>query len=319
MSAALLVSGLRQRYGWRSPLVLDGLSFEVPSGALCGLIGPNGAGKTTLFAIIAGYLRAEAGSCDVLGLGPFQPATHKGRVGILPQDAELPTQDTPRIFLEHLARLQGLSAAEGCVAAAHSLEQVRLVDQADEPIHKLSHGMHRRVSVASALVGSPELILLDEPMSGLDPMQAHSLRSVLSDLRGQATVIVSSHNLDELEKLCDHVVILEKGKLVRAGTIEEVTGRGYVTHWTLAASAEQLEAVLPRLRDRLEGHRFDVQDGVLVHRAPAGSDLDDASHRIAGVLVDAEFPIREVARGLSLEASFLRQAETIAVPEPSRE
>ncbi len=308
MSAALLVSGLCKRYGWRSPLVLDDLSLEVPVGSLSGLVGPNGAGKTTLFAIVAGYLRSEAGSCDVLGLGPFHPATHKGRVGVLPQDAELPIQDTPRMFLEHLARLQGLNATEGRAAAAQSLEQVLLLARADEPIHRLSHGMHRRVSVASALLGSPELILLDEPMSGLDPMQAHSLRSVLSSLRGKATVIVSSHNLDELEKLCDHVVILEDGKLVRAGTIEEVTGRGFVTHWTLAATAKQLEAVLPRLRDRLEGHSFDVQDGVLVHRAPDGSDLDAASHQIAGVLVDVGFPIREVARGLSLEASFLRQA-----------
>jgi ABC-type multidrug transport system ATPase subunit len=316
VSPALVVSGLRKRYKWRSPLVLDGLSFEVPSGSVCGLVGPNGAGKTTLFSIIAGYLRAEAGSCDVLGLGPFQPATHKGRVGVLPQDAELPGQDTPRMFLEHMARLQGLSMPEARAAAAHSLEKVLLGDRADESIHKLSHGMCRRVSVASALIGSPELVLLDEPMSGLDPMQAHSLRAVLSDLRGQVTVVVSSHNLDELEKLCDYVVILEEGKLVRAGTIEDVTGRGSVTHWTLAASAEQVEPVLALLSERLEGHRLEVHTGVLVHTAPQGSDLDEAAQTIAEVLVEAKLPIREVARGLSLEASFLKQA---AVPSTREE
>lgn len=315
MNSALVVAGLRKRYKWRSPLVLDGLSFEVPTGSVCGLVGPNGAGKTTLFSIIAGYLRAEAGSCDVLGLGPFQPATHKGRVGVLPQDAGLPGQDTPRMFLEHLARLQGLSAAEARAAAANALRKVLLVDRADESIHKLSHGMCRRVSVASALIGSPELVLLDEPMSGLDPMQAHSLRAVLADLRGQVTVVVSSHNLDELEKLCDYVVILEEGKLVRAGTIEDVTGRGSVTHWTLAARADQVEPALALLTERLEAHRFEVHNSVLIHTAPLDSDLDAASQEIAEVLVEAKLPIREVTRGLSLEASFLEQSAAPASRE----
>ena len=221
--AALTLVGIDRRFG--RAVALDGLSFAVPQGSICALVGENGAGKTTTLGILAGFLTPDSGSVDVLGLGPYHVATHRGRVGILPQDAELPTESTPAELLYAWARLQGLDPGAARRSASTCLDSVLLGDRAHQRVATLSHGMRRRLTVASALVGDPELILLDEPTSGLDPAQARHLRDVLATRRGRATVVISSHNLPELESLCDHVVILEKGRCLRADRMDAVTGR----------------------------------------------------------------------------------------------
>src|SRR5690606_2211243 len=154
----------------RGNKALDGLSFRVPRGVIAGLVGPNGAGKTTCFAAAAGYVRVDRGSVDLLGGGPFDAARHSGRLGVLPQDAELPLQHAPRELLEHLGRLQGIPAPAARAEADRLIAIVRLSDRARHRIVSLSHGMRRRVAVATALIGNPELVLLDEPTSGLDPV-----------------------------------------------------------------------------------------------------------------------------------------------------
>jgi ABC-type multidrug transport system ATPase subunit len=223
---------LVKRYGKRR--AVDELSFSVPRGSVCGLVGPNGAGKTTTMSIVAGFVRPDAGTVDLLGIGPFDPAKHRGRVGILPQDAELPTASTPRQLLTVWGRLQGLDGGQIGPAVDAVLDLVLLRDRGDARVGTLSHGMRRRVTVASALLGAPELVLLDEPTSGLDPAQARHLREALAGMRGARTILVSSHNLAELESICDHVVFLQDGRCFREGPMEVVTGRDREVHVTLA-------------------------------------------------------------------------------------
>ena len=233
MTDALRIVGLEKRFGKRK--ALDALTFSVPQGSICGLIGPNGAGKTTTMSIIAGFLTADAGEVDLLGLGPFDPTKHAGKVGILPQDAELPVSSTPRQLLNVWGRLQGIPGNRIAAVVDDVLGQVLLGERADARIATLSHGMRRRVTVASALLGSPDFVLLDEPTSGLDPAQARHLRDALGSLRGRTTVLVSSHNLAELESLCDRVVVIDHGQCVREGSMEVVTGADREVTVTLAA------------------------------------------------------------------------------------
>lgn len=304
MSDALIVRGLRKRYGRRSPWALDSLECRFPTGALCGLVGPNGAGKTTLYSVVCGFLPPDEGSVDILGEGGFDPHRLKGRVGVLPQDAEIQGQLTCDEFLRYMARLQGLPRAEARAEAQRVLAGVGLGDRQDGLVSSLSHGMRRRLAVASALLGSPELVLLDEPTAGLDPVQAAGLRTLLSALRGTCTLIVSSHNLVELERLCDWVVLLERGRCVRQGTVAEVTGRSQVVTWTLAPG----ELPLEELARALPGHGFSREGDVLVQRAPGEADLDASAVVIARVLADAGVGIRALQRGRSLEESFLATA-----------
>ena len=304
---ALRLDSVRKRYG-RGKMALDGLSCRFPSGSICGLVGPNGAGKTTAFSVVSGYLRPDAGSVQILDVGAFDPYRIKGRLGVLPQDAALSDRHTPRELLVHCGRLQGLSATEARSEASRILEVVRLVDRVDSRIATLSHGMRRRVAVASALVGSPELVLLDEPLAGLDPVQAHSLRDALKRLRGVQTLVISSHNLAELERMCDWVVMMADGRCLREGTLAEVTGQTSRVEWVVAG-----EAPLERLRAALPDHAISVVDGVLVQESDAGS-LDKSSVEIMAILASAGLAVREVRRGVSLERRFIDETETPASP-----
>ena len=284
--AALALTGIDRRFG--RTLALDGLSFTVPQGSICALVGENGAGKTTTLGILAGFLTPDTGTVDVLGLGPYHVATHRGRVGILPQDAELPTESTPAELLYAWARLQGLDAGAARRSAGECLDAVLLSDRAHHRVATLSHGMRRRLTVASALVGDPELILLDEPTSGLDPAQARHLRDVLAMRRGRATVLISSHNLPELESLCDHVVILEKGRCLRADRMDAVTGRDREVRIHLAPP-------FPAGRDATVQLRLGPDDPRV---------LADATSELLRSLLAEGARIVEVRRGGALEERY---------------
>jgi len=303
---ALVLDGVVKRYGTlRKTLALDGVSFEVPRGSVCGLIGPNGAGKTTVLASICGQLRLDAGRIEILGGGPFDVERFKGRIGLLPQDAELGVSHTPQELLVHLGLLQGLGGADARAEAERTLASVDLSDRAGKRIATLSHGMRRRLAIATALLGNPELVLLDEPMSGLDPAQVRSLRELVTAQRGRKTLLISSHNLAELEQVCDHVVLIDRGRCTLAGPIAEVTGRAMVLQWTLGPGELDLDA----LGEALPDHEVRREDGLLTVVCPTDTDLDDTARVVARQLVEADIPIRDVRRGLSLERSYLDRTE----------
>ena len=308
MSDALSFVDVHKRYG-RGVKALDGFTCRFPTGAICGLVGPNGAGKTTAFSVVSGFLQPDVGEVTVLGEPGFDPWRLKGRLGVLPQDAELGPRHTPRELLSHLGRLQGMKGRDARTEADRVLDVVRLSDRRSKRIGSLSHGMRRRVAVASAMLGDPDLVMLDEPTAGLDPVQARSLRQALTSRRDGQTILVSSHNLDELERICDWVVMMDAGRCIRQGSVAEVTGQSQVLVWALAGGAVPVEAIAASLAGsdvRLEGLELTVT-------GPPDGDLDTASIEVMRLLAEAGVAVREVRRGVGLERTFFEDSD---VQEP---
>ena len=227
MIAKLAVStkGLVKRYGRHR--ALDGLTLDVPAGCILGLVGPNGAGKTTWMMAVAGLLRLDAGTIGLLGTGrAFDASIHSGRLAILPQDSELPLESSVEGFLFDLARLQGLSSAAARTSVRDVLSSVNLADRAKASIRSLSHGMRKRLMAAQCYLGNPELILLDEPMNGLDPEESVRFRQLILSRKGTCTTVVSSHHLADLEKLCTHIAFIREGQVTRFAALDELLAEG---------------------------------------------------------------------------------------------
>lgn len=308
MTAALTFQGVTKRFGLRGgKLALDALSFTIPAGSITGFVGPNGAGKTTTFGVVSGFLQPDEGTVDILGEGPFDPMRLKGRLGVLPQDAELPDRHTPLELLTHLACLQGMSRADARTEAERLVKLVRLDDRKEHRITTLSHGMRRRVAVASALCGSPQLVLLDEPLAGLDPSQAYSLRDRLAELRGVQTLVISSHNLAEVERLCDHVVMVQDGRCLREGPMAQLTGADEVSRWQLARALQPTE--LSTLQEALPPSATLRMDGVVLEVRSAVQEDDAITVAMLGALAAAGVPLTSLARGVGLERRFLDDQE----------
>ena len=210
MSSLIKCRGLTKTYGNKK--ALNNISFEIEAGQPIALVGPNGAGKSTLFSILAGYMPATSGEAKILGYQVGSPELI-GRIGALPQDAMFDPNLTIIQQLSFLAQLQGFGKNESIKEAARVLELMHLSDTAKEKMTALSHGMKKRVAIAQALMGKPELVLLDEPTAGLDPENARNIRQQVMALSGETTFVISSHNLEELERLCEQVLHLDHGEL----------------------------------------------------------------------------------------------------------
>jgi ABC-2 type transport system ATP-binding protein len=204
-------------------MAVNAVTLTVRQGECFGLIGPNGAGKTTTFSMLCGFLHPTAGRLRVLGADPSRPGALKRIVGVLPQDAALPPWARVRELLTYWGQLMALDAPER--HAREALDKVDLASAWETRAAALSHGMAKRIAMAQALMGDPPVVLLDEPTAGLDPKVAGHVRHLIGQMKGRQTVVVSSHNLHELEELCDAAAILDRGRLVQAGTMAELTQR----------------------------------------------------------------------------------------------
>jgi ABC-type multidrug transport system ATPase subunit len=218
---AIVTENLVKNYG--RGRALDGLSLSVPAKSIMGLLGCNGAGKTTWMMTVAGFVMPNSGKIDILGRGPFDALVHGGKVSILPQDSELPLDINVRELLIGFAKLQGLSTARARNAADELLHAFNLDPQAQKTIRALSHGMRKRLMVAQAFIGGSEIVLLDEPLSGLDPVEAERMRAFIRSRRSRQTIVISSHNLNDIEKMCTHVAFVSDGKLERVERLAELT------------------------------------------------------------------------------------------------
>ncbi|MGO2479316.1 MAG: ABC transporter ATP-binding protein [Pseudoalteromonas sp.] len=234
MSTLIKAHGLSKYYG--SKLALDQVNFEIYKGAPVALVGPNGAGKTTLFSLLCGYLLPSKGELSIMG----KRAGHSelfGKLSALPQDAQL----DPRFSIAHqlgfYGQLQGLSTKQSQIEALRVLELVGLRDVASQRSDDLSHGMRKRATIAQALIGQPEIVMLDEATAGLDPIHAREVRQLVSNLSNEATFILSSHDLTELERLCGQVLHLNKGKLTEHATQSNSTATN-MHYMTLLLSEE---------------------------------------------------------------------------------
>lgn len=229
---AVRVEGVTKHFrsGWLGQTqvtALDGLSLTVRKGEIYGFLGPNGAGKTTTFKILLGLMRPTAGHAEVLG-APAGDVQVRARLGFLPEAPYFYDYLTAEEFLAFYGQLAGLARAEVHKRVGYLLEIVGLTDARRRQLRKFSKGMLQRVGLAQALIHDPELILLDEPMSGLDPVGRIQIRNIILGLRDQGkTVFFSTHIIPDVEMICDRVGIVVKGKLVASGRVEDLIRPGH--------------------------------------------------------------------------------------------
>ena len=240
------VQRLTRRYG---PLVaVDELSFSVADGEVLGFLGPNGAGKTTTMRILTGSLGATSGSVTVAGHDVRTESKQARRqIGYLPESPPLYLGMTVRDYLDHAARLRGVARGDRPAALDRAVEKTGLGEVAGRVIAHLSKGYRQRVGLAQALVHEPKLLVLDEPTSGLDPAQMAEIRALIAELRGDHTIVLSTHILSEVTASCDRVVILKDGRLVHAGTEDELRdqlGAGQRLRLDVERTGEELIAAL---------------------------------------------------------------------------
>ena len=219
------VSHLTKQYG--NHLAVDDVSFTVADGQICGLLGPNGAGKSTIMNILTGYLSATSGQVTVAGHPlPEEADAAKACVGYLPEQPPLYPEMTVQEYLTFAAELKGVKKAERKEQVCRAARRTGLEAVLPRLIRSLSKGYKQRVGIAQALLGSPRLIILDEPTVGLDPAQVIEIRKLIRELGRAHTVILSSHILSEVQAVCQQILILSKGHLAAAGSLEELTAGG---------------------------------------------------------------------------------------------
>lgn len=309
----LEVQELVKLYG--SVRAVDRLSFQVHRGRITGLLGPNGAGKTTTFNIICRFLKATEGRVLIDGVELDRFSQLKARIQALPQDARLPDDVPIWRQLAFYARLQGMSASDAETAAKSVLERVGLADKLEQRAKALSHGMHQRAAMAQAFLGNPELILLDEPTSGLDPRRAAEARQIITDLRGGTSVLISSHNLAEIQAICDDVVIIDRGRLVYQGSVADLTGQAAEFKVWVRASSSPAE-----LAQGVAGVKEAIwladESALEVTCEP---DVDDAVvlSDVLRALLGQGVVVTNLQRGRSLEERFLRLTEEGELQEAS--
>ena len=221
------VQSLSRYYGSRC--AVDKVSFSIHANEVVGFLGLNGAGKTTTLKVLAGLLLPSGGGVTVDGVDMSEsPTDVRGRIGFLPEDPPLYTEMTVRDFLAFVGGLRGMTAPVLQERIPMVLQKANLNDVADRVIAELSHGYRKRVGIAQAIVHAPKLVILDEPISGLDPVQIVEMREVIRSLKSESTVLVSSHILSEISQTCDRLLVLNQGRLVAQGTETELAGRFHI-------------------------------------------------------------------------------------------
>jgi ABC-2 type transport system ATP-binding protein len=270
-SPVIHVQGLVRTYGANT--AVDGLDLSVAPGECLGLLGPNGAGKTTTIKILSTALKPTEGHVRVFGLDPVEEAAAlRGKIGVVPQEIALYGAMTARENLDFFGGMYGLTGSALKERSAWALDVAGLAYRADEYVEHYSGGMKRRLNLVASLLHKPDVVFLDEPTVGVDPQSRNHLFEVIErEIKGKATLVYTTHQLGEVERLCDRIAILDNGRLVSQGTLPE-----------LQAAARAASG----------GSGLELEPGV---------DLDKA----AGVLRDAGFRVRVADGAPSLEDVFL--------------
>jgi ABC-2 type transport system ATP-binding protein len=258
---------------------LDALSLEIPERGVFGLLGPNGAGKSTTLKLLLDLIRPTSGTVEVLG-APAGDVAARGKLGFLPENPTFYDQLTAEELLSYFAGLFGYDAAARRRRASDLLDLVGLDGTARRrPLRQYSKGMIQRVGLAQALVNDPALVVLDEPMSGLDPLGRREVREIILRLRDEGrTVLFSSHILSDAELLCSHVAILSKGRLVASGQVSELTSNASARGWEVVVAGASSEAVAAierraRRRTRIADGRYSFEVGADARPEPLIADL----------------------------------------------
>jgi ABC-2 type transport system ATP-binding protein len=306
---AVETHGLTKRFG--SNVAVNGVELLVPRGCAFGYLGPNGAGKTTLIRVLLGLTRADSGTMSLLGYPvPAKRDVALARVGAIVDEPRFHGHLTGRQNLELLAEAREHAARR---RIDPSLERVGMLDRANVKVSKYSMGMRQRLGVAACLLGDPQLLILDEPMNGLDPAGMHEMRDMILSLVAEGrTVVLSSHLLDEVQRTCDAVAIVDRGNIIRQGPISELLSG--------AAFVIQIECSDPgRGRDLITstniGAQIEVEPLGLGITLPAGTNRDVIAE-IARVLVEGGISLYRLQHiQASLEQWFLQVTSRLGAPE----
>ncbi|MBK7876795.1 MAG: ABC transporter ATP-binding protein [Planctomycetes bacterium] len=285
--------GLFKKSGFRA---LDGVSIDVGRGQVFGLLGPNGAGKTTMIKVLLGLVGRYEGEASLFGRPAGDPDSRR-RVGYLPEAHRLPGYLTGRQVIRLFAMMSGLEGAEADRRMPRLLDLVGMREAADRKVREYSKGMQQRIGIAQALVHDPELVFLDEPTDGVDPVGRASIRAIVQELKARGvTVFINSHLLMEVELMCDRVVIMVQGKILREGTIADLTPRTGSVRFELREAPADLDALLAGLGSSLvrNGNTFEVK----LNDAELDQTIDRLRARGLGIRAIDQ-------RRLSLEESFI--------------
>lgn len=308
MELALNVSGVHKRFG--SVAAVRGIDLTVPRGARFGLIGQNGAGKTTFIKMMLGICRHDEGTISVLGGSPEDVSVRR-RIGYLPERLTIPPSFSALSFLDSVARLKGVPAGQRASECKELLQMVGLEEAAwTRRVGGYSKGMKQRTGLAAALIGKPDLLVLDEPTDGIDPIGRRQIRDViLAAAKGGCTLFLNSHLLAETEKVCDHVAVLHQGQVVRQGALSTLQR---TDRFKLSFAATNATAVDILGKARAAG--FDADDDVsavddrLVCRF-AGEDATTMNEALARAMASG-LTLLEVAPELVALETVLEDAMT---------
>jgi ABC-2 type transport system ATP-binding protein len=314
------VQHITKRYG--TVTAVDDVSFRVERGEILGFLGPNGAGKTTTMRILTGYMPPTEGRAMVAGYDVFtQPIDAKRRTGYLPETPPLYPDMTVREYLDFVARIKGVPSSERKQRVSTVMERTHVADMAERHCAKLSKGYRQRVGLAQALIHNPDVLILDEPTAGLDPKQIIETRSLIRNLAGDHTIVLSTHILPEVAQTCQRVVIINKGRVVAVDTPDNLTARlkgsatMYVQVEAAGADAGAALAAVPGVTRVVAVDHHEAAAGV-----PAAFEVEsapevDVRRDLASAIVTRGWGLLELRPvRMSLEDVFL-QVTTEEVPE----
>ena len=303
------ITNLHKYYGERR--AIGPLSCSIADGELVGLLGLNGAGKTTTLRVLACDLLPSAGTVRVDGLDVVErPHEVRARIGYLPDSPPLYVEMTVRAYLHFAARLRGMSRADADRRVPEVEEMIELTDVSADPISSLSHGFKQRVGIAQAIVHRPRLLVLDEPITGLDPVQIVEMRELLRSLKGEHTILLSSHILSEISETCDRILVIKDGQIAADGTEAELTSRlqrGLRTVITVRGGrAQELVAGLGGVRNVELLPQTEPGEGVVTLGVDSAHDI---RVELCKALVEGGLGILQLGQGEhELESVFLELA-----------
>lgn len=307
------VENLVKRYGVHT--AVDDLSFTVDKGQIYGFLGPNGAGKSTTMNIMTGYIAASSGTVKVNGYDILkEPENAKKCIGYLPEIPPLYTDMTVWEYLMFAAELKKVPKGDRIDHVEEIVEKLQLEDVEGRLIRNISKGYKQRVGLAQALIGYPAVLILDEPMVGLDPKQIIEMRDLIKSLGNEHTIILSSHILSEVSAVCDHIMIISKGKLVASGSPEELQEMMQAKaelEITVLGTKEQVEQILQGMAE-VESYEIEEaqESGAVCVRINA-TDNADIRKELSLALSGAGLPILSMNRlEKSLEDIFLELTES---------
>jgi ABC-2 type transport system ATP-binding protein len=254
---AILLDNVCKSFGKLN--AVDNLSVQVSVGSVYGFLGPNGAGKTTTIRMMMNIIRPDSGQIEILGDGNIEQV--KARIGYMPEERGLYRKMTARKVLAYFGAIKGVNDKELAQRVPQWLDRVELADWADKKVEELSRGMHQKLQFAVTVINNPELVILDEPFSGLDPLNQDLIKNIILEMRNEGkTIIFSTHVMHEAEKLCDFILLINKGKLILDDTLDNVRSRqsAHTVSVELEGDTAFVENLPMVTAVKSEGNRLDV-------------------------------------------------------------